>query len=319
MKHSRTTFTSSASRGILLFLYLFLWSPLHAQDSAKDLFTLDSVMSRDEQGKTGVLNLSPEERVALEEWLTRFALAVADYSAVSAPMAARSPVGHSGIEKTYRFQSTTSNGEHVQMMDGSLWEVSPVDRINALIWLPVGNVIVTASGNPLYPFRLIRERETVEAKPVTHASALGQIEGEFDLFDSTGSAVAYISVDTNPYLQNEMTLYLWSGTPCAYLLGERFCDDENIYGFNGNHLGWFRNGFVYDHKGCVVAALAENLRGPVKATSAKGLKELKQSQPLVNERMPLKPPFLKTWSKTPATAFFLKGHDPNWPRIFSGE
>ncbi|MDP2721159.1 MAG: hypothetical protein Q8O72_00260 [Bacteroidales bacterium] len=55
-------------------------------------------------------------------------------------------------------------------------------------------------------------------------------------YNQNGNAVAYIDDD------NE-TIFLWDGTPVAYL------DKENIYGFNGKHLGWFEDGIVWNHNG----------------------------------------------------------------------
>lgn len=48
-----------------------------AADSPSLVISLDKVMSKDEQEKTGVSKLSSKERTALEQWLTRFTIAVA--------------------------------------------------------------------------------------------------------------------------------------------------------------------------------------------------------------------------------------------------
>jgi hypothetical protein len=61
--------------------------------------------------------------------------------------------------------------------------------------------------------------------PVMRASPVNARAGDIDFYNSGGKAVAYISADDN------LTIYLWSGKPCAYL------DDGDIYGFNGKHLG----------------------------------------------------------------------------------
>ncbi len=58
------------------------------------------------------------------------------------------------------------------------------------------------------------------------------------LLDKNGNAVAYIDYN------DDNTIYLWNGTPVAYL------DSENkIYGFNGKHLGWFEDGILWNHNG----------------------------------------------------------------------
>jgi len=61
---------------------------------------------------------------------------------------------------------------------------------------------------------------------------------ETGLFNKDGVAVAYISDDYNH------TIYLWEGTPVAYLY-----QMEHVYGTNGRHLGRFINNILYDDQG----------------------------------------------------------------------
>jgi hypothetical protein len=61
---------------------------------------------------------------------------------------------------------------------------------------------------------------------------------ETTLFDKDGDAVAYISDDYNK------TIYLWDGSPVAYLY-----DEQHVYGINGRHLGRFLNDIVYSNEG----------------------------------------------------------------------
>ena len=51
---------------------------------------------------------------------------------------------------------------------------------------------------------------------------------EETLFDSGGKPIAYIDH------ADEATIYSFAGKPLAYLGG------DNIFGFNGKHLGWLR-------------------------------------------------------------------------------
>ncbi len=64
---------------------------------------------------------------------------------------------------------------------------------------------------------------------------------EISLFNSNGSPVAYVDTD-----DDDLTIYLWSGKPVAYISG------DNIYGFNGKHLGWWVKGIIRDHDGDAV-------------------------------------------------------------------
>ena len=49
---------------------------------------------------------------------------------------------------------------------------------------------------------------------------------ELVFYNKYGKPIAYLSES------NSDTIYLWDGTPTSYLY------KDNIYGFNGKHLGW---------------------------------------------------------------------------------
>ena len=77
---------------------------------------------------------------------------------------------------------------------------------------------------------------------------------ETTLYDVNENPVAYIADD------GENSIYLWSGHAVSYI------NDENIHGWNGQHLGCFADGIVYDLQGtrvgftrkrCPVATYAE--------------------------------------------------------------
>jgi hypothetical protein len=119
---------------------------------------------------------------------------------------------------------------------------------------------------------------------------------EFSFFDSRGRASAYLD------LGDGLTFFLWSGEPVAYLVG------DSIYGFNGRHLGWYKEGMVFDHDGDVVAAPASAFLTAVEAAPIRGLKALKPLKRL-RELEPPKALFGRSWSDLPAHVFFLLGVD----------
>jgi len=111
---------------------------------------------------------------------------------------------------------------------------------------------------------------------------------EISLFDSTGSATAYIAED--------MTIYLWSGTPVAYL----YKDDAggfHIYGFNGKHLGWFVGGIARDHKGNAIGGVKKAFVTATKPAPFKSFKTF----------APFRPSFTRKWSETSFKLFLLQG------------
>jgi hypothetical protein len=99
---------------------------------------------------------------------------------------------------------------------------------------------------------------------------------EITLYAATGKPVAYVVDD------DDSTIYLWSGKPVAYLRS------EDVYGFNGKHLGWFVKGVIYNHDGEIVAAVRSRLKGPVQASPVKSIKQIKPIKS-IREIKPIKP------------------------------
>ena len=82
---------------------------------------------------------------------------------------------------------------------------------------------------------------------------------EKTLYNKDGKAVAFIANDFHD------TLYLWEGIPAAYLY-----EGENVYGFNGRHLGWFRDEILFNHGGDRVGFLYTTCPVKILQAPAKG-------------------------------------------------
>ncbi|MCZ6689958.1 MAG: hypothetical protein O7H41_10175 [Planctomycetota bacterium] len=56
-------------------------------------------------------------------------------------------------------------GEMILLEDGSLWEISPIDRIDTMLWLPITNITVLENEG-FFPYKLVNtdDGESVEAK-----------------------------------------------------------------------------------------------------------------------------------------------------------
>jgi len=117
---------------------------------------------------------------------------------------------------------------------------------------------------------------------------------EISLFNKDGKAVAYIAVDEGT------TIYLWEGEPVAYL------ESENVYGFNGKHLGWFSRGAIINHDGDGACVLKERYSGYTQYESYKGYKGYKPYKSY-KEYAPYKPYESNTFSATPCTLFLSSG------------
>ena len=117
---------------------------------------------------------------------------------------------------------------------------------------------------------------------------------EISLYDNDGDAVAYIAVD------DDLTIYLWGGKPVAYL------DGENVYGFNGKHLGWFLDGVVIDHEGHASCVVEERYPGYTKYEGYKGYKSYKPYKSY-KEYAPYKPYASNRFSAVPCSLFLALG------------
>src|SRR5437870_5181650 len=83
---------------------------------------------------------------------------------------------------------------------------------------------------------------------------------EISLYTAAGKPVAYIADD------DDSIIYLWNGKPVAYL------HSEDVYGFNGKHLGWFQKGVVYNHDGEIVGSTLSHLKGLAQISPIKSIK-----------------------------------------------
>lgn len=121
---------------------------------------------------------------------------------------------------------------------------------------------------------------------------------EVALYNAAGQATAYVADDA--------TIYLWGGTPVAYLDLEGDRNSISIYGYNGKHLGWFQQGILYGSDGKAAGAVKEAFATKTELPPLKGLKELKPLKGL-KELKPLKPLFIKQWSQTPLKILLMSG------------
>jgi hypothetical protein len=126
---------------------------------------------------------------------------------------------------------------------------------------------------------------------------------DLSLFGADAAAVAYISDD--------LTIYLWSGEPVAYLEPDGL-GTSHVYGFNGKHLGWFKNGVLRDHDGLVVGARREALAVAGQFEPFKGFKQFKPLKAL-KELAPVRPLFSDTWSEVSLRNFLLQRTDSEVP------
>ena len=85
-------------------------------------------------------------------------------------------------------------------------------------------------------------------------------DNEISLLDASGEAVVYIVLD------DEFAIYTWDGHAVAYLYGSMndFYSRKtmDVYGWNGDHLGWFFDGVVMNHYGDASCSIRERHPSP---------------------------------------------------------
>lgn len=121
---------------------------------------------------------------------------------------------------------------------------------------------------------------------------------EVSLFDARGEATAYIALD------DEMTIYLWSGAPVAYLERDN-SGSYNVYGFNGTHLGWFVGGVIRDHNGDAACATRESI-GYAEYEPYKAYRQYKPYKAYA-EYAPYPPYFSNSFSQIPCRFLLAEG------------
>jgi hypothetical protein len=121
---------------------------------------------------------------------------------------------------------------------------------------------------------------------------------EVSLFDSNGEAIAYID------FSEDATIFMWDGTPVAFL--EKDGSDVCVFGFNGNFMGWYEEGIIYDKKGYAVGATKAATNMITKIERIKGIKRITPIRP-ITPITPIQPVFKSSWSSTSLSEFLFFG------------
>jgi hypothetical protein len=121
---------------------------------------------------------------------------------------------------------------------------------------------------------------------------------ETTLFDSEGTARAYIDYG------EDATIFLWDGTPVAFL--ENDGGDLCVFGFNGNFLGWYEEGIIYDKRGNVAGAREGALNMMTKMEPMKSMQRMTPMRPMT-PMTPMKPMWSNRWSSASLTEVLYSG------------
>ena len=121
---------------------------------------------------------------------------------------------------------------------------------------------------------------------------------QISIFDSDGEASVYIDFGKNA------TIYMWDGSPVAFINNDG--RDLCVIGFNGNFLGWYIDGVIYDNEGYAVGARKGAVGMITKIERIKGIQQITPIRPIV-PISPIKPILRGNWINTSLTEFLYFG------------
>lgn len=136
---------------VAVSICLFLQPSLHGEE-----IYLNEVMSKEVQKKTGVVDLTYKQRLALENWLNEtFVLR-------------RQPVARKKSEETLYLSQNVDNGKVLELSDGSLWKVAPDDVERAAFWVLPFPLYFVDNNDPAdrndFPKKLVNQNTNLGVK-----------------------------------------------------------------------------------------------------------------------------------------------------------
>ena len=129
-------------------------------------------------------------------------------------------------------------------------------------------------------------------------------DNEISLLDASGEAVVYIVLD------DEFVIYTWDGDAVAYLEGSVSDFDSmktmDVYGWNGDHLGWFFDGVVMNHHGDASCSIRERHPSPGEWEYIKYMKYV-QYLKYIQYTAPKKPVFSGKFGEIDCLSLMISG------------
>ena len=156
-------------------LILCFFACTASAQSNKPLVTLDQMFTPAQQKSMGLSRLTASEREALrahvESLLVRVASADERKPAAPGGNGAAGKV-YAGVGGGHWISKNIERGTYILLEDRSLWQIDPLDKINATLWLAISSITVVESNavSPRYNYLLINTDDGEKA----HAKYLGK-------------------------------------------------------------------------------------------------------------------------------------------------
>ena len=135
----------------------------------KPVLTFDQLFPRSKQRIMGLHKLIPKEKEALRSHVERLLTLVLTEKS-------RKGLGggkvYAGVGGGLWIKKNVDSGTYIILEDNSLWKIDPLDKIDAMLWLPISEITVieSTSGSPGYNYLLINTDDGEKA----HAKYMGK-------------------------------------------------------------------------------------------------------------------------------------------------
>jgi hypothetical protein len=142
--------------------------------TSKKLVSFDQLFPQAQQRSMGLHKLTAQEKEALRAHVESLLVQLAA-SAKGAPAVSKGSGGgkvYAGVGGGHWIKKNVDSGTYMILEDGSLWQIDPLDKIDAMLWLPISDITVTesSSGSPGFDYLLINTNDGEKA----HAKYMGK-------------------------------------------------------------------------------------------------------------------------------------------------
>lgn len=152
---------------------LLVFMPM-ANSQQRVVLAFDQIFPPSMQQAMGLSKLTPGEKEVLRQHVESLLIIASTMSPDSANTSDEQPpkdttrVADPSSAAKHWISKNIDNGEFILLEDNSLWQIDPLDKIDAMLWLPISNISIVESntGSPGYDYLLINtdDGEKVHAK-----------------------------------------------------------------------------------------------------------------------------------------------------------
>jgi hypothetical protein len=142
--------------------------------TGKQLLSFEQLFPKSQQLQMGLHKLSETEKEALRAHVEGLLVKIIASSGSSGKATKRVSGGrvYAGVGGGHWIKENVDSGTYIILEDGSLWQIDPLDKIDAMLWLPISDITVTesTSGSLGFDYLLINTDDGEKA----HARYMGQ-------------------------------------------------------------------------------------------------------------------------------------------------